>query len=71
MPDYFYLLYLLRLEVIFMHVGHHGILDEINEEHKHVHSKKTQSNTLNLWKIVGVIALSVVLILLFRIIFNK
>lgn len=54
-----------------MHEGHHGILDEINEEHKHVHSKKTQSNTLNLWKIVGVIALSVVLILLFRIIFNK
>ena len=54
-----------------MHEGHHGILDEINEEHKHIHSKKTPSNTLNLWKTVGVIALSVVLILLFRIIFNQ
>jgi len=42
-----------------------------NHDHLNEHSKKTPSNTLNLWKTVGVIALSVVLILFFRIIFSK
>lgn len=53
-----------------MHEGHHGILDDLEEDsHEHRH-KRQPSSRLKLWKITGIIGLSLALIIFFRIIFN-
>lgn len=69
-----------------MHEGHHGILDGVEEEHHHEHthdevpccsscsggkaSPEHSGNPKNLHKTLGVIALSVFLIVVFRLLFS-
>jgi hypothetical protein len=65
-----------------MHEGHHGILDGVGEEH-HNHDSHScnacgsekaphgsTATSKNMTKTLGIIALSIVLVFLFRLIFN-